>query len=274
MTVAVHIPHPDGSYGGLRVWRDVGVWIAGIAVLAVAAFLKDRIVRALEWAASLVVGRFSKRQPLAVTAASVPIEFRRGYFGMPEYVIPLSIDEIPAPPSQLEFVEERDAWAASLDGVDAHTTAILVTVTGTEHAPVILTGLKVRVIERRAPIDGTHITYGPLGDAMLVRWMTVDLDCTPPEVTQTADERFLVDGDGEARPVTFPFKVSSTEAEVFLIVATTKRHYCAWQGELSWCCGADTGVTIIDDDGEPFRTTAPTAAPTYVSNDGAAFTRL
>jgi hypothetical protein len=127
-----------------------------------------------------------------------------------------------------------------------------VTVTGTEQAPVILTGLKVRVIERRAPMNGTHITYGPLGDAMFVRWMTVDLDRTPPEVTHTADERFLVNGDGEVRPVTFPFKVSGTEAEVFLIVATTKRHYCVWQGELSWSCGTNTGVAVINDGGQPF----------------------
>jgi hypothetical protein len=169
----------------------------------------------------------------------------------------LTIDEIPAPPSQLEFVEQRDAWAASLDGVDARRTAILVTVTGTEQAPVILTGLKVRVIERRAPMNGTHITYGPLGDAMFVRWMTVDLDRTPPEVTQTADERFLVNGDGEARPVTFPFKVSSAEPKCSSSwrprSATTASGGTSSRG----LAKRTQGVAVINDDGQPFRTTPP-----------------
>jgi hypothetical protein len=59
VTVAVHIRIWTARMEDLLVWRDIGVWVAGIVVLAVAAFLKDRIVRALEWAANLVVGRFS-----------------------------------------------------------------------------------------------------------------------------------------------------------------------------------------------------------------------
>jgi hypothetical protein len=82
VTVAVHIGIRTARMGDLLVWGDVGVWVAGIVVLAVAAFLKDRIVRALEWAANLVVGRFSKRQPVAVTVTSAPIELTRGHFGM------------------------------------------------------------------------------------------------------------------------------------------------------------------------------------------------
>ena len=66
----------------------------------------------------------------------------------------------------------------------------------------------------------------------------------------------------------FPYEVSATEPEVFLIAAHTERYDCTWVAELFWTTGDEKGSTIIDSDGKPFRTTSIGEAPTYLFGEG------
>ena len=61
----------------------------------------------------------------------------------------------------------------------------------------------------------------------------------------------------------FPYQVSATEPEVFLIIGEVTRSDVTWVAELSWVSGGRRGVTVIDDDGTPFRTAARSNATPY-----------
>ena len=214
--------------------------------------------------------RITGKGPISTAVTSGPIDYARRYIGLPEYVIPRTIDQIPIPPSQMEYVEERQKWADALDGIDARWTSVEVTVTGRSSEPVILHELRVEVLEREPPLEGAHITYGPLGEGAFLRWLSVDLDRVPPEVTQSIDQRYLVE-EGIENPVRFPYRVSDTQPETFFILATTEHHDCRWRAVLIWSAGGKRGSTVIDNDGQPFRTTAPSRATTYASYDGKTF---
>jgi hypothetical protein len=108
--------------------------------------------------------RITGKGPISTAVVSGPIDYARRYIGLPEYVIPRTIDQIPVPPSQMEYIEERQKWADALDGVDARWTSVEVTMTGRSSEPVILHELRVEVLEREPPLEGVHITYGPLGE--------------------------------------------------------------------------------------------------------------
>jgi hypothetical protein len=124
--------------------------------------------------------KITGKGPISTAVTSGPIDYARRYIGLPEYVIPRTIDQIPIPPSQMEYVEERQKWADALDGIDARWTSVEVTVTGRSSEPVILHELRVEVLEREPPLEGAHITYGPLGEGAFLRWLSVDLDRVPP----------------------------------------------------------------------------------------------
>ncbi|MGH8906018.1 MAG: hypothetical protein ACRD0K_05800 [Egibacteraceae bacterium] len=81
---------------------------------------------------------------------------------LPSYVIPLPAGQFDAPPSQDRPIGERDAWAASLGGVQASMMDIQVIVTGNADQLVLLTNLRINVLERRPPAEvarGEHEAF-------------------------------------------------------------------------------------------------------------------
>jgi hypothetical protein len=216
--------------------------------------------------------RIARRGPIQLTVSPGTVSYARRHIGMPEYVIPRPIQEIPVPPSQERYIEDRDEWTRALRGVDANRTSVEVTVIGRSPVPVILHELKIEVLEKKPPLEGSHITYGPIGDGAFVRWLSIDLDGSSPAVTESIDQRFLVE-EGEEKPIHFPYRVSNTEPEIFFIMATTTRYDCRWTAELIWTAGGRRGSTAINDNGKPFRTTSSKNADTYASYDGKSFFR-
>ena len=109
-----------------------------------------------------------------------------------------------------------------------------------------------------SPPKGVQV--GPLGaGAVAVRTFFVNLDRTPPSLMYSSGDE---PAPGE-RPVEFPYQVSATEPEVFLIIGEVTRSDVTWVAELSWVSGGRRGVTVIDDDGTPFRTAARSNATPY-----------
>jgi hypothetical protein len=232
-------------------------WFTGTLIAAVTAAVIQVLTGAFTSLGSRVQRLISNEEPIHTAVASGQISFAKtaDY----SYVIPKSVEQLPPPPSYPADPEEKfDQWAATAGGVDAHTTYVLVTVQGRESA-VVLTGLRVRVVQRRPPLRGISVTK-PNAGPLELRYFQVNLDATPVTVE-------AYDDTGEA-PVSFPYKVSQTEAEVLYIFASTEECDCSWVAELFWMANGKAGSTVLDDNGRPFRTTAPHAAnPIYHFGD-------
>lgn len=260
---------PRSTVGRLRKWA------LGAALAAVTAVVIQALTGAFTSLGSDLWALVTGQEPIEVTVSSDLSFARDPLVGDPEYVIPRPPDQIPIPP---EDPEARDVWAAGLGGVDAMWTDVQVTVTGRSSEPVILTNLRIRVVERRPPLEGTHVIYGEIGDAVYARWVEVALDESPPVITDSVDYREGYPGQPRSDlpkdqkvkrdPVVFPYRVSATEPEVFYIRAHAQRCDCSWVAELFWTTGGKQGSTIIEDNGKLFRTTSCLNAPAYGSLRG------
>jgi hypothetical protein len=165
-------------------------------------------------------------------------------------MVPLPTSALP-PPSTFP---DDDHWMAATHAVVSDYGAVLLTIQGTTAAEVVLTSLQVEVVKRAAAVRGTHVREkcGGLGAA---RELDVNLDHDPPTYQPIVREDFLADGPAwQKTPLVFPYKVSLTDAETFLILANTFRCDCQWRVKLDWSSQGATGSVLIDDHGKPFRT--------------------
>jgi hypothetical protein len=68
--------------------------------------------------------------------------------------------------------------------------------------------------------------------------------------------------------VQFPYTVSTSSVEQFLVLAHAKRCHCVWRARLLWTSGDRQGETLIDDGGRPFVTHGVEEYPVYYSYAG------
>lgn len=155
-------------------------------------------------------------------------------------------------------------WRPAAGGASASPGKVEIFVKGKPGVDVFLTGLHVTVLDRRPPLMGT-VVGAPCGDATEFRWLDVDLDYYPTRVIPHYDAELAVAAPSEWRrtPIKFPYKISASASEGFLITARTKNCDCAWIAKLSWSSTDGRSDTIqIDDHGKPFRTTSDRHLPT------------
>ncbi|WP_157876578.1 hypothetical protein [Streptomyces graminilatus] len=120
-----------------------------------------------------------------------------------------------------------------------HTVRLYVTA---PERTVVLAGLRVVVVERRAPCG----VLSPHAGILPVRAYTVLLDEDPPRLEPR----------GEDTPATFSYTVGPDDPETFELRVETERWQVAWELELDWVCGRRTGTVRVDLAGRPFRTAA------------------
>jgi hypothetical protein len=165
----------------------------------------------------------------------------------PEFIVQRSIAEVGPPPNGGEE-QGRYSWAKEMGGVDALATVLRLVIRGRGEAPVTLHGLEVEIVERRAPLAGTLLTYDGQGAGQAVRFFEIGLDEEPPAVTYV--------GDDATEEAPFPYRVSQSELEVFDLYAFTLQHYVEWRLRLAYTDDEGSETIVIDDHGEPFQTTA------------------
>lgn len=143
--------------------------------------------------------------------------------------------------SVTEFV--GDACMAVVDGESSPTIPVSgrhlvrVLVEGRGRRAVILNALRPVVIHRVAPRPARP---GPAARGKLSQHhFDVLLDEDPARLAP--------------RAAGFPFTVSSTDPEQFLLRPLVAAHEAEWQLELDWTCAGRTGTTVIDNGGRPFR---------------------
>ncbi|MEU1466627.1 helix-turn-helix transcriptional regulator [Streptomyces sp. NPDC005761] len=154
----------------------------------------------------------------------------------------------------------RRNWAAQLGGVDAGKMLIELTLQGASQQAVVLKGLHVRVVKQEAATDWPAYSMGEgCGSGIVPQTFDIDLDDGQPVSRPVAGE-----DAGKAVPAkNFPYRVSSTDVEVFHLDAHTEDHDVTWYLELEWSSGDRSGMVRIDDNGKPFRTAGMRNRPVY-----------
>ncbi|MGW2592360.1 helix-turn-helix domain-containing protein [Streptomyces sp. NPDC001515] len=173
------------------------------------------------------------------------------------YLVDQDAGSVPPPPDN---PKTSRGWAKVLDGVDGGTMMLEVTVQGTSEQAVVLNALRVRVLSQRAPLQRSAFSMGEgCGSNIEPQSFKVDLDDSRPTLVPVAG----MQADGPIPPKNFPFRVSSSDVEVFDIEAHVEGHDVSWVLELDWSSGGRTGTLVVDDGGKPFRTSSIAGRPTY-----------
>ncbi|THA70792.1 XRE family transcriptional regulator [Streptomyces sp. A0958] len=190
--------------------------------------------------------------PPTVTISSYNWEAPCGQF----YLLSQDPATVPPPPPPTS----TRGWARSLGGVDGGSMKLELTVQGSSQAAVVLTGMHVRVLSQRAPVQQPAFSMGEgCGSGIEPQSFDIDLDNSRPTLTPVAGTQ----GDEVVPAKDFPFRVSSSDVEVFDLDAHVEGHDVSWYLELEWSSGGRTGTLRVDDGGQPFRTSSIAGRPEY-----------
>ncbi|MFE7140968.1 transcriptional regulator, partial [Streptomyces sp. NPDC057644] len=170
------------------------------------------------------------------------------------YLVDRAPAAVPPPPVEADAAP----WAGALGAVHAGETGVRITLQGRDERAVVLESLRIRVVERRSPAPGrVYRMSSGCGGSLTPRMFDVDLDVPRPVARSVAGN----DSGEPIEAVAFPYRVSVTDPEVFLITGRTAGCDCDWFAELSWSSGGRSGTVRIDDGGRPFRTSGVGGRP-------------
>ncbi|MFC8429095.1 helix-turn-helix domain-containing protein [Streptomyces sp. NPDC057253] len=173
-----------------------------------------------------------------------------------DYVIDRPPAQVPPPP----VAQDAALWSATQGAIHGRQTMVQISVQGRSSTAVVLEDLRVRVVSRGAPVQGTAYAMDQgCGGALTPRYFSVDLDKDRP----IAQSRPGNDSGNVIPAVRMPYRVSSTDPEILLVTAETVTCDCGWYLELDWSSQGRTGTVRVDDHGKPFRTTGIKGLPRY-----------
>ncbi|MEU9825367.1 hypothetical protein [Micromonospora chersina] len=234
------------------VGPPAGRWFAGVVAAVVTTMVTAWL---LAW------GLMPAAAPPPPNPDGLPftIAVRTSHESNDGWVVDAPLAKIPARPG---WPDDWSSWAREVAGVPASGSAVYFTVQGVSEAQVTLTDLRVRVVTRRPPVRGVFFAPGG-GGPTAYRWVDADLDEEPPVLTAG---RFEEGEQGvpehERREIRFPYRVSVTDAETFVVVGHAVRCDCDWKIEVDWTSQGRTGTVTVDDAGRPFRVTGRAGAHT------------
>ncbi|MFH9687316.1 helix-turn-helix domain-containing protein [Streptomyces sp. NPDC021019] len=173
------------------------------------------------------------------------------------YLVNRGPDELDPPPAP----QDRRGWAESYGGVDAGSMLLQLTVQGTSREAVVLKGMHVRVVSRKAPLPWSAYLMGNgCGSGIAPQTFVSHLDAGHPTLRPVPGRQ----GDTVVPAVDFPYKVTSEDVEVFNLDMKAVGYDVSWYLELEWSSGGKEGVVRIDDRGKLFRTSGMKGRPEYV----------
>ncbi|MGW3323225.1 helix-turn-helix domain-containing protein [Streptomyces virginiae] len=165
------------------------------------------------------------------------------------------IDKPPAQVGPPPVERDAPAWVAAAGAVPAGEQYVTLTLQGSGKDTVVLDGLTVRTVAKRAPLPWNDYAMGypgvGCGAGVPTRSFGVSLDSARPAVVPREGQRG------------FPFSVTESQPEVFHILAAASAHDVSWYLELSWSSGSRHGTLAIDHNGRPFRTSGRDGRPGY-----------
>jgi hypothetical protein len=117
---------------------------------------------------------------------------------------------------------------------------------GQDERPVTVEALRVKVVSDSRPLKGWFIASPGCGVERTVRVANVNLDVARKRTRELEIE------------------IARTQRKTVEIQASTRRHRVAWVAELTVSGEGRSRATItVDDSGQPFRMTSPTASRGY-----------
>jgi plasmid maintenance system antidote protein VapI len=179
------------------------------------------------------------------------------------YVLDQPPANVPPPPTD---PDKNHSWSQALNGVDGGKIMLQLTATSKSSQSVVLTGLHVRTVSRGVALGWTAYSTGEgCGSGVTPRSFDVDLDGAQPFAKPVGGTQ----GDVKIPATGFPYKISANDPQVLNLNVHTDVHDVRWYVELDWSDGARTGTVRIDDQGQPFRTSAIKGKPYYLYNRSA-----
>lgn len=229
---------PRRLLGGAKA---VGGWLAGIAAAVVATIVTT-------W---LLTPEQAKPDPNALPF-TVAVRVQHGPSAGEGWIVTQPFAQIAARPSWGS--PGWQDWAAQARGIPHGNLAVNFTVQGKTQAQVTLLDLSVRVVNRRPAVAG--VLFGEIaGGESAFRAVYASLDSNPPKLTPYFEVDFIPDDtpEFERKPMKFPYEISLSDSETFVVEGKAKTCDCEWLIDLSWTAEGKTGKVTIDDSGKPFR---------------------
>ncbi|MGC5330558.1 hypothetical protein [Micromonospora sp. DT62] len=238
-----------------------GRWFAGVLAAVVTAMLTAWL---LAWGLLPVTPPPPPPDP---DALPFTVAVRVGHDTPDGWVVEAPLAHVPARPA---WSEDWSRWARDAAAVPASRQHVSFTVQGVDEAQVTLTDLRVRVVARRPALRGVFAAPGG-GGPTAYRWVHATLDEDPPLLTAGLfedGEKFVP--EHERREIRFPYRVSLSDAETFLVIGYTENCDCDWKVEVDWAAQGRIGTVTVDDAGRPFRVTGAAGVRTecWTSPDG------
>jgi transcriptional regulator with XRE-family HTH domain len=164
------------------------------------------------------------------------------------YLVDKKPDDMVPPPAEADV----RGWVSKLGAVSAGEQVVQVTVQGAGEETVVLNALRVQVVKSSAPLAWNAYGMGVgCGGGITPKTFGVSLDAARPQAAPEGGQQ------------DFPYKVSEKDPEVLKITARTGAHDVRWYLVLEWSSGGRHGTLTIDDNGEPFHTSALAGRPQF-----------
>jgi hypothetical protein len=156
----------------------------------------------------------------------------------------------------VENPAQSSAWARAHDAVDGSPQVVNLELRATTDEPVTVTGIKVTVLERGAPVEGWFVAAVTGCGAEPIRLALVDLDAPIPKVE-------YYESDASPTAERLAFSVTRTDVELIQLKAKTRDSLVDWQAEISFSGAEGDGSVIVDDHGQPFRVSTEIGSTAY-----------
>jgi hypothetical protein len=172
----------------------------------------------------------------------------------PYYVVPdrkLSGPAKLSPAATAKFVTAPET-ALQKGATDGSPQIVRIELRGQDDRPVTVEAVRVKVVSDARPLKGWFIASPGCGVERTVRVVNLNLDVA------------------RKRRRKLGIEVGRSDRKIVEIQASTRRHRVAWVAELTVTGDGRRPATItVDDSGQPFRVTSPTASRGYAPVYGA-----
>lgn len=196
-------------------------------------------------AANYVNDRIQARNPVSVSVETDPALIPGVGSDGQSAVIPASVTTKgdPGPLGCEGFYR----WQKRNGGISEGKTTIQLVIQGNISDPVLVTGLRVKVDSRGAPLTGIPADC-PTAGTVEFHDASVDLDAADPQVTYPPTE-----------PKHFGISLTRGESEAFILSGLTQHYYCTWTLQMDLVVKGAQREIDVSDHGKPFQTTAATS---------------
>ncbi|KQS69239.1 hypothetical protein [Modestobacter sp. Leaf380] len=243
---------------GNRIGLQGGPMVALVAIILVAVLVLY-----------FFAGRDIGQVPAAAAADAPPgpridAQVADGNCGNYGWLAPGTLDDLVAAPPKGQDEGWLD-WGPTTRGAAYSQMLLTLTIDAASDAQLVIDDISVRVVDRSAPLEGVAVA-GACGSPSAYRFSTVDLAAENPILTPAGQDDFDPPPGAPAwalTPLTFPYEVSSTDAEEFAVHADLDDGTVTFELDVRWSSQGESGTeTVLGPGGEPFRVTSGGASNT------------